>query len=99
MIVVFFLYFWFFYGFFSKLLILLLTATNVSTEHQKWPKIGQNSLISPFRPKGKKASAKGQSSPQELEVGKHSFNKNYKKGHIFWVFFGKCKSDQNNVKI
>ena len=32
--------------------------------------MGQNSIISPlFAPRAKKASAKGQSPPQELEVG------------------------------
>ena len=35
--------------FFSKLLRLLLKGTNVTTEHQKWPKMCQNSIMS--RPK------------------------------------------------
>ena len=38
---------WGFYGLFSKLLRLLLNITNVTTGHQKWPKMGQNSIISP----------------------------------------------------
>ena len=31
------------FGFFSKLLRLLLNVTKVTTGHQKWPKMGQNS--------------------------------------------------------
>ena len=42
-------FFWFFwgdfffgfYGFFSKLLRLLLKVTDVTTGHQKWPRMGQ----------------------------------------------------------
>ena len=58
-----------FFGFFKKLLRLLLKVTEVTTEHQKWPKISTNIVKSPFFcPKGKKAPAEGQSPPQELEV-------------------------------
>ena len=39
----------------------------------KMPKIGQNSIISPFfARRAKQASAKGRSPPQELEVGPRS---------------------------
>ena len=47
-------------------------VTMVTTGHQIWPKMGQNSIISSFFPMGKKASAEGQSSSQELEVGPRS---------------------------
>ena len=47
--------------------------TKVTTEHQKLPKMGQNSIISTFLPEGpKKASAKGWSPLQELEGGPRS---------------------------
>ena len=36
------------YGFFLKLLRLPLKATKVTTGHQKWPKMGPNSIISSF---------------------------------------------------
>ena len=40
------------------------------TEHQNLPKIGQNSIFSPFFPRrAKEALSKVQSPPQELEVG------------------------------
>ena len=46
---------------------LLLKVTNVTIGHQKWPKMGQNSIISSFfAQRAKKASAKGWSHPQEL---------------------------------
>ena len=62
-----------FLGFLSKLIRLLLKVTKVTTRHQKWPKMGQNSIISSFfARRAKKASAKGGSPPQELEVGPHS---------------------------
>ena len=32
-------------GFFSRLLRLLLKITKVTTGHQNWPKMGQNSII------------------------------------------------------
>ena len=44
-----------FFVFFSKLLILLLKVTKVTTERQKWPKMGQNRIISSLLPKGKKS--------------------------------------------
>ena len=45
------------------------------------PKIGQNSIISPFLPEGqKKPTAEGQSPPQELEVGPRS-------GPYFLVYY------------
>ena len=60
-------------GFFSKLLMLLLKVTKVTTGHQKLPKMGQNSIIiSFFARRAKKASAEGQSPPQELEVSPRS---------------------------
>ena len=62
-----------FLGFLSKLLRLLLKVTKVTTGHQKLPKMGQNSIISPFFTKrAKKPSAEGRSPPQELEVGPRS---------------------------
>ena len=68
--------FWIFLDFFgflvflSKLLRFLIKFTKVTTGHQKLPKLGQNSIKSFILPKqrAKKASAKGQSPPQELEV-------------------------------
>ena len=63
----------FIFLFFSKLLTLLINFTEVTTEHQKWPKIITNSVKRRFfarRPK--KASAEGLSSPQELEVSPRS---------------------------
>ena len=51
------------------LLRLLLKVTEVTTEHQKWPKVSQNSIKSSFfARRAKKAVAGGQSPPQELEV-------------------------------
>ena len=44
-----------------KLVMLLLTFTEVTTEHQKWPNIGTNSVKS-----------LAQSPPQELEVSPRS---------------------------
>ena len=67
----FFLDFFVFFWFLSKLLRLLLNVTTVTTGHQKLPKIGKKSFF--FLPQGqKKASAKGRSPPQELEVGPRS---------------------------
>ena len=61
------------FAFFLKLLRLLLKVTTVTTGYQKWPKIGQNSIVGFFPPKGKKKPlAKGQSPLQELEVGPRS---------------------------
>ena len=68
-------FFWIFsfFWFLSKLLRLLLNVTTVTTEHQKTPKLGQNSIKSPFfARRAKKASAKGWSPPQELKVGPRS---------------------------
>ena len=48
-------------------------VTKVTSRHQKWPKMGQNSIISPYFAKKKNASAKGRSPPQELEVGVRSW--------------------------
>ena len=60
-----------FLGFLSNLLRLLLKVTKVTTGHQKWPKRGQNIIISPFfARRAKKASA--EALPQELEVGPRS---------------------------
>ena len=48
-------------------------VTKVTTGHQKWPKMGQNSIIrSFFARRAKKASAEGRSPPQELEVSPRS---------------------------
>ena len=61
------MFFCFFFGFFLKLLRLLLKVTNVTNGHQKWPKIGQNNIISACP-------------PPELEVKKHFPNFQIKKG-------------------
>ena len=50
---------------FLALLTLLLKVTEITKEHQKWPKISQYSIKSTF-------VGKGQSSPQELEGGPRS---------------------------
>ena len=69
----FFLDFFSFFWFLSKVIWLLLNVTMVTTGHQKSPKMGQNSLRSSFfARRAKKASAEGQSPPQELEVGPRS---------------------------
>ena len=58
-----------FLGFFSKILRLLLKVTEVTTEHQRWPKVSKNSIKNPFfARRAKYASAGGRSPPQELEV-------------------------------
>ena len=65
--------FFVFLGFLSKLLMLLLKVTKVTTGHQKLPKMGQNIIISSFfAQRAKKASTKGRSPPQELDVGPRS---------------------------
>ena len=49
------------------------TVTKVTTGHQTWPKMSQNSKISSFfARREKKTLSEGQSPPQELEVGPHS---------------------------
>ena len=64
-----FLYFLFiFFIDFFKLLRLLLKVTKVTTGEQKWPKVGQNSIINFL---GAKKSL-GRSPPQKLEVGPRS---------------------------
>ena len=56
---------------FSKLLWLLIKVTKVTTEHQKWPKLNQNSIFSTFFClKGKQSES--QSFPQELGVALRS---------------------------
>ena len=51
------------------LLRLLLQVTEFTTEQQKWPKVSQNTIKSfCFAQMAKKASAEGQSPPQELKV-------------------------------
>ena len=63
-------FFWI-YVIFSKLLRLQLEFTKVTTEHQKLPKMGQNSIISSFflAQRANKSLVEGRSPPQELEVG------------------------------
>ena len=54
---------------FSKLLRAPLKDTEVSTEHQKSPKVSQQSIRTFFLPEGQtKTSAGGQIPMQELEV-------------------------------
>ena len=55
---------------FSKLLRAPLKDTEVTTEHQKWPKVSQQSIKTTFfLPEGQtKTSAGGQIPMQELEV-------------------------------
>ena len=61
------------FGFFSKVLRLLLNVMEVTIEHQKCPKISTNrGKRSFFAGRAKKASDKGQSPPQELEVSPRS---------------------------
>ena len=53
--------------------MLLLKVTKVTSGHQKWPKIGQNSGMKTFiAQRAKKALAEHRSSLQELKVGLHS---------------------------
>ena len=55
--------------FFSKLLMLLVKVTEVTNEHQKWPKVSQKSIKSSFfAQRATKTLAGGQSPLQELEV-------------------------------
>ena len=63
-----------FFRFFYKFLRLLLKVTEVTTDHQKWPKFGKKQTQKDiFLPEGqKKASAEGRSPPQELEEGPRS---------------------------
>ena len=64
-------YFWFL-AFLSKLLSLLLNVTKVTTGHPKFPKMGQNRIISSFfAQRAKKVLTEGRSPPQELELGPH----------------------------
>ena len=66
----FYLNFYGLFGFFFKLMRLLLKVTKGTTGHQKWPKIGKNRKKAFFLPEGhQKPLDKGQSPPQELEVG------------------------------
>ena len=73
---IFFEIFWIFLDFvvfLLLLLMLLLKVTKVITGDQKSPKMGQNSIKSSFfARRAIKASAKGRSPPQELEVGPRS---------------------------
>ena len=52
-IIVFFLEFFGLFVLFLKLLRLLLNFFKVTTGHKKWPKIGQNSIISRKSPRSK----------------------------------------------
>ena len=73
-------------GFLSKLLRLLLKVTKVTTGNQKMPKMGQNSIISPFfARRAKNALAEGRSPPQELEVSPRS--------GLYLLVFLKTKAD------
>ena len=59
--------------FFSSLFFsFLCIVTKVTTEHQKWPIINHNSIISPFWPAGEKSLVLGRSTLQEQEVGPRS---------------------------
>ena len=70
----------FFWDFFCWIVQILFKVTKVSTKvtkvttgPQKWPKMGQNSIIRSFSAqRAKEALAEGQSPPQELEVGLRS---------------------------
>ena len=64
----------------------------VTTGHQNMPKMGQISIISSFfARRAKKASAEGQSPPQELEVGPRS-------GPYLLVFLKGLISGQGLIK-
>ena len=66
---IFLIFFGGFCGFFYKLVRLLLKVTEITTEHQKWPKVSQNRIKSSFFcQRAKNTSAGGQSPLQELEV-------------------------------
>ena len=53
--------------------MLLLKVTEVTTEHQKRPRNGKNSIVSPFfAQRAKQTLDKGKNLPQELEVGPRS---------------------------
>ena len=61
------------YIYFILLIRSLLKVTKVTTEHQKRPKLGVNSILSPFFARRvSKASSECQSSLQELEKGPRS---------------------------
>ena len=70
------------------------TIIKVATEHQYWPKIGQNSIISFFCLK--KALEEGQSPPQELEVGLCSWPSSNIKISVTNRSCG-CKSRQKKI--
>ena len=77
--------FWIFFVCLLLLLMLLLKVTKVITGDRKMPKMGQNSIISSFfARRAKKASAEGQSPPQELEVSPRS-------GLYLLVYIGRKK--------
>ena len=56
----------------SKLLMLILKVTKVTTGHQKFPKMGQNSILSFFFPKGQKKPKPKAEALQEIEVDPYS---------------------------
>ena len=61
--------FYFFLLLFSKLLMLLTKVTEVTKEHQKWPKVNQKSIKSYFFARRVIKTLAGDQSPrQELEV-------------------------------
>ena len=69
-----FLSFFFFFNFvdfqnFFKLLRLLLNVTKVTTEHRNWPKMSQNSLISPFLPEVEKSIYRSRDRLGKREIG------------------------------
>ena len=62
-------FFWFLWILFNVTKVTTKSYQGNTTGHQKWPKMGQNSIISQS---AKKASAEGQRPLQELEVGPRS---------------------------
>ena len=56
----------------SKLIRLLRNLMEVTTEHQKWPKISTNSVKALLLPEGQKTLGNGRSPRQEQEVSPRS---------------------------
>ena len=81
-----------FLDFFLKLLRLLLKVTDVTTEHQKWPKIGQSSIISFFCPK---ASAGARSRPLSKLFARY---KDAAVVKFFCIFIGSRDSSKKATK-
>ena len=80
---------WFFLDI-KKVLKLLLTVTMVVTEHRKWPKMGQNNIISL---KSSKGQIKPRPKAKALEVGLHS-----SPYLLVFLLMGSWKDNQKNIE-